>query len=321
MKNSNLLNRLLSYSHEKQSPQRFARYAAMLIMLLTLGLGQAWANYAYMDLTGFTSWYDGSAWFRLDKNGNGNVDTKTEIGSTGVWRFNIGDYTGSVTYKRMQPDTENQWDYYTGSISSTQNVARITGWSASGTMQTSFVINYIHGTNHVYFDNSISNFSGNIYFVIGHDYSPSGSSDTYSTAYKMTQLTGTKLWYVKVTDTWEDATYYAVVANSGTIGSSDHSWGSSSLSTKGDNGYTAAYKTVYNMEGGTYMLTTESAGNNEAMTITYKYGYSNIPTNDMTASVRTRVAGGTYGNSFNSPTTVTVQTRYLSNNGTSNTQS
>ena len=42
MKNSNLLNRLLSYSHEKQTPQRFARYAAMLIMLLTLGVGQMW---------------------------------------------------------------------------------------------------------------------------------------------------------------------------------------------------------------------------------------------------------------------------------------
>ena len=42
MKNSNLLNRLLSYSHEKQSPQRFVRYVAMLIMLLTLGVGQMW---------------------------------------------------------------------------------------------------------------------------------------------------------------------------------------------------------------------------------------------------------------------------------------
>ena len=38
MKNLNLIKRLLSYSHEKQSPQRFARYAAMLIMLLTLGV-------------------------------------------------------------------------------------------------------------------------------------------------------------------------------------------------------------------------------------------------------------------------------------------
>lgn len=44
MKNSNLLNRLLSYSHEKQKPQRFGRYAAMLMMLLTLGVGQMWAG-------------------------------------------------------------------------------------------------------------------------------------------------------------------------------------------------------------------------------------------------------------------------------------
>ncbi|MBQ6724352.1 MAG: InlB B-repeat-containing protein [Paludibacteraceae bacterium] len=44
MKNSNLLNRLLSYSHEKQSPQRFGRYAVMLLMLLTLGVGQMWAE-------------------------------------------------------------------------------------------------------------------------------------------------------------------------------------------------------------------------------------------------------------------------------------
>ena len=44
MKNSNLLNRLLSYSHEKQTPQRFGRYAVMLIMLLTLGVGQMWAD-------------------------------------------------------------------------------------------------------------------------------------------------------------------------------------------------------------------------------------------------------------------------------------
>ena len=319
MKNLNLIKRLWTDSHEKQSPQRFARYAVMLLMLLTLGIGQMWGNYAYLDLTGFTSWYDGSAKFRVDKNGKGDVDSYTEIPGTGVWRFDIGNYTGAVTYKRMKSDYSEQWDYFNGSISSTQNVAHITGWSAAGSMRTTFVINYIHGTNYIYFDNSVSNFSGNIYFVIGHDYSPSGGTSIYSTAYKMTQLTGTKLWYVKVTDTWPDATYYAVVANSGTI--SDYSWGSSSLSTKGNNGYTAAYKTVYNMEGGTYMLTTASAGNNKAMTITYYDGYSNIPTNTMSIDVRTKIAGGSYGTSFNSPTTVTVTTRYLNNNGSSSTQS
>ena len=42
MKIFNLINRLWTDSHEKQKPQRFARYAAILIMLLTLGVGQMW---------------------------------------------------------------------------------------------------------------------------------------------------------------------------------------------------------------------------------------------------------------------------------------
>ena len=43
MKNFNLIKRLFMDSHEKQTPQRFGRYAVMLIMLLTLGVGQMWA--------------------------------------------------------------------------------------------------------------------------------------------------------------------------------------------------------------------------------------------------------------------------------------
>ena len=43
MKKVNLIEWLLKTdSHEKQKPQGFGRYAAMLIMLLTLGFGQMW---------------------------------------------------------------------------------------------------------------------------------------------------------------------------------------------------------------------------------------------------------------------------------------
>jgi len=42
MKNLNLIKRLWTDSHEKQSPQRFARYAAILLMLLPLIIGQMW---------------------------------------------------------------------------------------------------------------------------------------------------------------------------------------------------------------------------------------------------------------------------------------
>ena len=42
MKNLNLIKRLWTDSHEKQTPQRLKRYAGMLLMLLTLGVGQMW---------------------------------------------------------------------------------------------------------------------------------------------------------------------------------------------------------------------------------------------------------------------------------------
>ena len=45
MKKINLIEWLSRNSHEKQTPQRFTRYAAMLIMLLTLGVGQMWGTW------------------------------------------------------------------------------------------------------------------------------------------------------------------------------------------------------------------------------------------------------------------------------------
>ena len=311
-------NQLFMSWNEKQKPRRIGRYAVMLLMLLTLGVGQMWANYAYLDLTGFTDWTGSNAWFRMTF-GSTNCDSRTEI-ATNVWRFNIGDNSGSCTYKRMEPNSENQWNWYNGSISSSQNVARISGWNGSGTMQTSFVINYIHGTNYIYFDNSVSNFPNNIYFVIGHDYSYSGSSSKYSKAYKMTQVTDTKLYYVKVTDEWKDATYFAVIADDAASISAD-SWGSGDLGTtnKGDKGYTAAYKTVYNMEGGSFMLKAASAGNNKALSIDYVSGYGSIQQYTSYSKVKKRDTGTTYTTitSGTWPATINMTGRFMSNNGTS----
>ena len=44
MKKINLIEWLSRNSHEKQSPQRFRRYAVMQMMLLTIGVGQMWAD-------------------------------------------------------------------------------------------------------------------------------------------------------------------------------------------------------------------------------------------------------------------------------------
>ena len=47
MKKLNLIKGLWDDSHEKQTPQRFGRYAVMLLMLLTIGVGQMWAYNFY----------------------------------------------------------------------------------------------------------------------------------------------------------------------------------------------------------------------------------------------------------------------------------
>lgn len=57
MKKINLIEWLSRNSHEKQSPQRFVRYAAMLIMLLTLGFGQMWGA----DASSANIYYDNSS--------------------------------------------------------------------------------------------------------------------------------------------------------------------------------------------------------------------------------------------------------------------
>ncbi len=69
MKNLNLIEWLSRNSHEKQSPQRFGRYAAMLLMLLTLGVGQMWADahmYLIGDATG--NWSTNKTNYPVNKN-------------------------------------------------------------------------------------------------------------------------------------------------------------------------------------------------------------------------------------------------------------
>ena len=84
MKKLNLIKRLWTDSHEKQSPQRFARYAAMLIMLLTLGVGQMWGaakqRYIYCGISDNFDSYKGSDWgFNFWGGTSAGVKTPTYI--------------------------------------------------------------------------------------------------------------------------------------------------------------------------------------------------------------------------------------------------
>lgn len=87
-------------SHEKQSPQRFGRYAAMLIMLLSLGVGQMWGyefNYPYIYFNNSNS--DGSQkWTRVmilfGNDGGSKGLALSQISNTNLW-FVKGDNWGT----------------------------------------------------------------------------------------------------------------------------------------------------------------------------------------------------------------------------------
>ena len=177
------------------------------------------------------------------------------------------------TVDRYNPSSPyTTWNYVTPSLSSSNNVAVSTGKYTA--YATSLPFNEISG-GHVYYDNSESDFSNTLYWVIGHEYArASGSSSVYSKTISpspATPITNTKLSYYDLSEeSWTDASYYAVIgtdASSATISGWGTGWGRSTLSTKGTGGYTAAYVTPFDFESGeVYMASAASSGG--AMTIT-----------------------------------------------------
>lgn len=117
MKNSNLLNRLLSYSHEKQSPQRFARYAAILIMLLTLGVGQMWggnAGYVGNNESYFKNYVEyskngGSATqFKVDGSGQSDLALGV-VSSLTLTQYGVGMYQDEDNLNGKESDKFCYW--------------------------------------------------------------------------------------------------------------------------------------------------------------------------------------------------------------------
>ena len=93
-------------SHEKQSPQRFVRYAAMLIMLLTLGVGQMWADKTIWEWKLY--YWDGSnnRWLG-DDNNTGDLDFGVVNSSyywKGAWAKTSDKSSGTVSVYYVEPD-------------------------------------------------------------------------------------------------------------------------------------------------------------------------------------------------------------------------
>ena len=321
MKKINLIEWLSRNSHEKQSPQRFARYAAILIMLLTLGVGQMWADHeVFVDWNGNKpNWYssalihywDGSSdqYVSLSATSTNNVEKASISDNATGWRVCRKDDKGNRC-------NSGAW------LSSSTNMFKVTSTSSTPenngngpTGEESTIIGLVESNHHIYFDNSVTGWSGVIQFVVGRD--------AFSKTYVMSQITGTKFWYVKCPDTWKDATYYGFISSGEKYG--EGSWGSSNMATA--TGYTAAYTSKYSLySGNTYVCTPSAAANGSSFEISYKSsGYSAIAskyTHSLYVRTRTRLDGSTpsYGTSMNSPTTVNIKGYEITNNGTSTQQ-
>ncbi len=122
MKNKNLLNWLWTDSHEKQSPQRFVRFAAMLIMLLTLGVGQMWSaelkngQYIYINYS-TTTWGSSSAKFKFNWYWNVgdyccvNQEAGRVTGENYAYAQTQNEYTRAVQILRFNSTYGTQWNY------------------------------------------------------------------------------------------------------------------------------------------------------------------------------------------------------------------
>ena len=112
MKNFNFNQLLMSYN-EKQTPHRFGRYTAMLLMVLSLSVGQMWAyneynkKYLYINATN-CSWYttddckptldifddyDHNTWKAYQETPTGTI-------TSGVWYYDLSSFYTYYLYSR-----------------------------------------------------------------------------------------------------------------------------------------------------------------------------------------------------------------------------
>ena len=135
MKKINLIEWLFRNSHEKQKPQRFGRYAVMLIMLLTLGVGQARAWFTIMDEDIYFDATDQYSTWSLNSNnlyvkiyyGGGtettNVYQMTQITGSKLYHCGSARKHGNVSgIEFFAGPNSSTYTYYTSQIS-------FNGWS------------------------------------------------------------------------------------------------------------------------------------------------------------------------------------------------
>ncbi|MBR1928165.1 MAG: hypothetical protein IJ834_00270 [Paludibacteraceae bacterium] len=126
------------YVSRKSLVSRLMRTAAVVMLLMTVGVGDMWGYTLYLYTGYFSSWNDGSAAFQVYTNSNENF---TSLGNN-WYSVDVGTFSGTAYVKRYNSDYSEKWNEFSVSISSTNNVVRATDWNAGGAFSM-----YITGDN------------------------------------------------------------------------------------------------------------------------------------------------------------------------------
>ena len=275
-----------------------------MMLILVASINTVWAEDYYLDISNFTSWtpeQDGSysLW-----DGSNNIHS-TYV-STNLYKFTTSKTPTTLYFKRKDSGSNE----FSVTRSSTYNVYKVTGWNAGSCAN--YNISTVSKTNYIYFNNATTGWTNTYkYFVIGHD-----KPSAYSKVYALSSISNTKLLYVKQdADNWSDVSYYGFNASNSSY--SNGSWGTSSFDDAAKR--TAPYTGKYNMNSGSsYYCEPSSASNDQPFTITYKSGYSSIPTFNAIQSAKKRETGTTYTEVSGSyPATLKLKGTKLDGNGSS----
>ena len=204
----------------------------------------------YLDVSDLTGWDNAYARFCSDENGNSPV-SNVAVTSTGYSnRSYVEVPSGSYQSFYFQRGNGNGtwWNKsktykYTDIFETT---VYIEGWDSDSNLG---MANYVFndGAGRVYFDNSVTQWSGKIYFLIGHS--------SYVSAYEMSQVSGTSdlyYYYLGESSKWNGYVFFGFAYKS--AGSLSSSYSSPGAAYGAASGYTTVYSNFgISSENGTYV--------------------------------------------------------------------
>ena len=136
---------------------------------------------------------------------------------------------------------------------------------------------YVQNGAILFFDNSKTNWTGNIYFSVGQE--------NNSTYYKMSKVANSNIYYLSASK-YDSATYFAFFASSQS-NLTGESTGYSGLASKGS--YTGSYSGFDFNSGSCYVITPSGSSNGDSISVEYQsdgYGYFNSKKQTLTMQLQ-----------------------------------